>query len=421
MRARVFHADGVIPGDGVPFLDGAVVVSQTGAIVEVGKASDVLPRHAELNVERIRGVIFPGLINAHTHVELSAMRGKVPGGAGFVPWVERLVTTRPELDESEVDEAVERSARDLARYGTAAVGEVTNALSAVGALARNGIGGWIFHEVFGVDRAQVMKRIEGARSERAERFASWPTTDLAYAPAPHTLYTTHPDAVRELLANARNEGLVTSLHLAEHPAERSALESGEGPLMGWYQRRLGLDPSTLTWPYLSPVAFADELGALDPRVLLVHLADARPEELDRVAERGSPVVLCPRSNLYIESRLPPLLAMIERGIEPALGTDSLASNASLDVLAEARALADRFPGVPAADLVTMATWNGARALSRPDLGRFAPGTQPGVLAVEGKLSAGQGPAQFLLANVSKDRRWLVRRAKIETPTLPSFS
>jgi cytosine/adenosine deaminase-related metal-dependent hydrolase len=421
MTPRILHADGVLPGDTAPFLDGAVVVSETGTIVEVGPAAEVIPRHTGLRVDRIRGVVFPGLINAHTHVELSAMRGKIPGGAGFVPWVERLVTTRPELDEVEVDEAIERAAKDLARFGTAAVGEVTNALAAVGALARNGIGGWVFHEVFGVDRAQVMKRVEGAKAERAERLASWPTRDLAYAPAPHTLYTTHPDAVRELLDSARAEGLVTSLHLAEHPAERSALEHGEGPLMSWYQRRLGLDPTKLTWPHLSPVAFAEQLGALDPRVLLVHLADARPEELDRVAAKGAPVVLCPRSNLYIESRLPPLIAMRERGILPALGTDSLASNASLDVLAEARALQDRFAAVPADELVAMATWNGALALSRPDLGRLAAGAHPGILAVEGKLAEGQGPAQFLLANVAKDRRWLVRRAKIETPTLPSFS
>ena len=98
---------------------------------------------------------------------------------------------------------------------------------------------------------------------------------------------------------------------------------------------------------MAPVELADRLGALGPHVLAVHLTDAHPEELARVAERGAPVVLCPRSNLYIELRSPPLLAMRAAGIAPALGTDSLASNASLDVLAEARALADRFPTVPA--------------------------------------------------------------------------
>ena len=97
----------------------------------------------------------------------------------------------------------------------------------------------------------------------------------------------------------------------------------------------------------------------------------------RVARSGASVVFCPRSNLYIEGKLPPLLAAREAGVDVALGTDSLASNANLDVLAEAKALADRFPSVKADDLFTMATWNGARALGRNDLGRIARGARPG--------------------------------------------
>src|SRR5262249_20077394 len=115
---------------------------------------------------------------------------------------------------------------------------------------------------------------------------------------------------------------------------------------------------------------------------------------------------CPRSNLHIETRLPPLLAARAAGILPALGTDSLASNASLDVLAEARALADRFPTVPPKDLVRMATWEGARALGRTDVGRIAPGARPGLVAVEGEVAG--DPCAFVLANVRAPRRWIAR-------------
>jgi cytosine/adenosine deaminase-related metal-dependent hydrolase len=147
-------------------------------------------------------------------------------------------------------------------------------------------------------------------------------------------------------------------------------------------------------------------------VLAVHLTDARPEELDVVARRGSPVVLCPRSNLFIETRLPPLLAIRAAGLSPALGTDSLASNASLDVLAEARALADRFPTVPARDLLRMATWEGARALGRADVGRVANGARPGLFAIDGE--PGDAPDAFVLRQVRAPRRWIVRRTQ-ETP------
>ena len=132
-----------------------------------------------------------------------------------------------------------------------------------------------------------------------------------------------------------------------------------------------------------------------------------PTSSRKVAASGAPVVLCPRSNLYIEGRLPPLLAVREAGIEAALGTDSLASNTSLDVLAEARALADRFPSVPKWELVKMATWNGARALGRDDLGRIARGARPGIFCVEGEVSG--DAAAFLLANLRAPRRMLVSR------------
>jgi 5-methylthioadenosine/S-adenosylhomocysteine deaminase len=178
-------------------------------------------------------------------------------------------------------------------------------------------------------------------------------------------------------------------------------------MVDWLVERTRTPRASFTWPKLPPVELADRLGALGPHVLAVHMTDARPDELARARERRAAVVLCPRSNLYIELRLPPLLAMRAAGIEAALGTDSLASNASLDVLAEARALADRFPDVPARELVQMATWNGARALQRPDLGRLARGSRPGLAAIDGDV-AGE-PCAFLLANVRAPRRWITRR------------
>jgi len=163
----------------------------------------------------------------------------------------------------------------------------------------------------------------------------------------------------------------------------------------------------MMWPGKSPIDLADELGALAPHVVCVHLTDTRAEELALVARRGAPVVFCPRSNLFIETKLPPLLAARAAGILPGLGTDSLASNASLDVLAEARALADRFPTVPAQELLQMATWQGARALGRSDVGRIARGATPGLLAIDGEV--GEDPCAFVLRNVKAPRRWIARR------------
>jgi cytosine/adenosine deaminase-related metal-dependent hydrolase len=411
---RAVHADAIVVGDGAPVRDGAVVVDGEGIVKAVGPAADVLPKHAGAAVERVRGVVLPGLVNAHCHVELSAYRGRVAGGRGFVDWVDRFVATRSETSPDEELEGIERGVRELDAACTAAVGDVTNTLAAVGALARAGIGGCVFHEVFGVNREHVMKRVAGLKSEleqRAPGGGPWPTWDLSYAPAPHTLYTTHPDAVRALLESARQYGARTSLHLAEHAAERRAIEHGDGPAVEWIARRVRLEPEALAWPRAPLFEYAESLGALSPHVALVHLTDAREAELARVAARECPVVVCPRSNLYIEGKLPPLVAMRAAGIAPALGTDSLASNASLDVLAEARALADRFPSVPARELLAMATWNGARALGREDVGRVARGARPGLAAIEG--DPGDDPCAFVLRNVKAPRRWVARRLEPE--------
>lgn len=404
---RAVHADAIVTGDGPTLVDAAVVIDDRCEVHDVGPAAEVLPRNGGARVERVRGVVMPGLVNAHTHVELSAMRGRVPGGSGFVPWVEHMIGMRAELAPEEDAEAIEHAVKELDAACTAAVGEVTNSLAAVAPLARRGIVGCVFHEAFGVEREPLLRRIEAMPRIVEERVGSWPSRDLSYAPAPHTLYTTNPEGVRLLLRLARERGARTSLHLAEHAAERRFLESGDGPVAEWYASRLKLRRDLLECPARSPVALADDLGALGPNVLLVHLTDARPEELETVARRGAPVVFCPRSNLHIETKLPPLLAARAAGLLPALGTDSLASNASLDVLAEARALADRFPTVPAEELLRMTTWAGARALGRSDVGRIARGTRPGIFAIEGE--PGADACAFVLRQVRAPRRWVAHR------------
>ncbi|HEY4013543.1 MAG TPA: amidohydrolase family protein [Polyangiaceae bacterium] len=404
---RVVHADAVIVGDGSEIRDGAVVVGARGDVIEVGAAGEILPRHVGLDVVRVRGALLPGVVNAHTHLELSALRGQVRGGAGFVPWVEGMLSVRAEQDPESDTAAIERAVDELVAFGTVAVGEVTNTLGAVHTLAQRGLVGCVFHEVFGVIEAQAESRVAKLPEVVEEKVGAWPTVDLSYAPTPHTLYTTHPEVVRRLLREAGERGVRASVHMAEHAAERRFLERGDGPVADWYRTRLRIPAEHVEPPGVSPIAFADALGALAPHVVCVHLTDARPDELARVAERGAPVVFCPRSNLFIESRLPPLLAARAAGLFPALGTDSLASNASLDVLAEARALADRFPTVPARDLVRMATWEGARALGRSDVGRIARGSRPGLLAVDG--DPGDDASAFVLRQVRAPRRWIVRR------------
>ncbi len=406
---KLFHADAIVIADGPVLRDGAVVVAGDGTVVSVGPAAEVLRGAHGASVTRVSGVILPGLVNAHTHLELSALAGRVRGGNGFLSWVDELLGARSEAGDDESETAIRAAVASLDAACTSAVGEVTNTLAAVPALASAGMAGTIFHEVFGVARGAALARSDSLLAELAARFPVWPSRDLSYAPSPHTLYTTHPDAVRRLLALARARGARPAVHLLEHAAERQALETGQGPVPAWLARRVP-DVEAFLWPETPALDYADALGLLAPGTLLVHLTVATARELERVAASGASVVFCPRSNMQIERLLPPLASALAAGLEPALGTDSLASSPSLDVLEEARALFDAFPDADAATLLRMATWNGARALGRSDLGRVTVGARPGLFAIDlPEAHSADDVAAVVLKARGASRRWLVRR------------
>jgi cytosine/adenosine deaminase-related metal-dependent hydrolase len=385
----VFRADAVLVGDGTTIRDGAVAMDGP-RVVEVGTG-------AALGGEKVRGVLMPGLVNAHTHLELSGLRGKTPTGAGFATWLAALQKSRFEELEEERDAAIDRAVASMVEAGVVAVGEVTNTLVAWPRLARH-FRGVIWHEVFALDRTRGLEQLAGLQMQRD---AIDPGSGaMRWVPTPHALYSTHPDVVRELLA--LGEGPRT-LHLAEHAAERAFLREGRGPIAEFYASR-GLDFSAFPVPHTDPISAARALGLVREGVALVHLADARADELAGV-ERAT-VVLCPRSNLHIETRLPPLPTFRAAGIPLALGTDSLASSPSLDPLAEARALSDRFPEVPASFLISAATAGGARALAMDDVGLLEKGRSPGLLNVEGALPHDVDPSAWVLRSLSLPRRRL---------------
>jgi cytosine/adenosine deaminase-related metal-dependent hydrolase len=405
----------LIVGDGSPAIErGAVVLDTSERVIAVGDREALRRAHPDVAFQTLDAVLTPGLVNAHTHLELSGLRGRVAGGRGFVPWVDSLVKLRaaekPELDTESVDAAIS----ELLSAGVMGLGDVTNRLNTVPALGALPFAGCVFHEVFGL-RKETAEVMLGLALKEREEFVGWPA-QLKYALAPHTPYTLNPEVFRAILARVRESGARTSLHLAEHAAERAYLESGGGPYPEWLRTR---DASPLDWqpPGCGSVEYAARLGALAKDVIAVHLTDARAEELMRVASAGAPVVLCPRSNLHIELKLPPLHDILRAGIRPGLGTDSLASNASLDPLAEARALHARFPTVSAATLLAMATGWGAEALGLGHvLGHLRAGQFPGVLAFEHGASAPHEPEKYVVQTSDKLARRILSRPHY--PSLP---
>jgi cytosine/adenosine deaminase-related metal-dependent hydrolase len=406
---RIVAASWVITGqpEAAPIERGAVALDDDERVLAVGALDALRARWPSARMEPCSAVLMPGLVNAHTHLELSALRGRVTGGGGFGPWVAQMVQARDAVDPAEQVEAIETAVSELLAAGTAAIGEVSNTLAAVPVLAGLPLLARVFHEVYGLrkDAGETMLGMaEQARGELGEL-----PPNVSYALAPHTTFTLHPEVLSAILERVRASSALTSLHLAEHGAERAFLRDGTGPFADFMRER-GSTKSDWGVPGLDPVRYAERLGALGRDVLAVHLCDARPDELSLVARAGMPVVLCPRSNLHIELKLPPLLAMLEAGLRPALGTDSLASCASLDVLEEARALHERFTTVAPRTLLAMATCFGAEALGlSAQLGTLEPGKRPGVVAFEHEAgSTPADPERFVLSRRARNRKNLAR-------------
>lgn len=408
----LFHADAAfLSGDRI-VRDAAVLVDEQGVILDAGIFAEVTSR-SEIPETRVHGFLLPGLINAHVHVELTALRGRIPGGEGFLPWLSHLIALRKHLTPEETKEATLRAAREITATGTACVGEVTNTEETTGALATAGLSGSIFHEVFGFDEHRLEKQVDELRHAHRARHASLPRS-FSYSITPHTMYTTPHRVVVELMNHLEKRGELGSIHWLEHPAERAWLEGGTGPLASFYAERLG--DSSFPAPHRYAKRVAKEAHILGPHCLLVHLTEATDEELAQVRDSNAPLVLCPRSNRFIENKLPPLDRMMRLGLRPSLGTDSLASNASLDLLTEARTLGEAFPDVPKEFLLSMLTAHGADALRRPGLGRIEKGAAPGVLLLspqnrEDESLLAKSPGDFAIHAKDPLRSWLVRKTK----------
>ncbi len=329
------------------------------------------------------GLLVPGLVNAHLHLELSWAAGLVPGGGGFPAWAGRLMALpRPEPahDPSPLVDA-----------GTAVVSDVSNRGDTAVALAEAGLAGVVHHELLGFGLAALPDRLAAASAPDRR------VGPLVVRPSPHATYSTPPAL---LVAASRPSAAPATVHLAEDPAELAFTRSGEGPFAELLDR-LGVDWRWWPAPGCSPVAWLDRLGLLGPDLLLVHAVHVDDDDRARMAARRAPVCLCPRSNLHVGGALPRVPELLEAGIRLALGTDSLASSPSLDVLGEIPPLAAAFPQVPVERWLRMATEDGADALRASGFGRIEVGAAPGLV-----LLGVADPRELLEA--PPPREWRVR-------------
>jgi len=402
---RVVSARWVVPIVRTPIPEGAVALADDGEVLAVGGRAELRAEFPDAAEERAEGVLLPGLVNAHTHLELSHHADAVPGGKGLFAWATTLMSVRKDDAPERQRAAAATAAAAAVALGTAAVGDVGNSLAAAPGIGRAGLAGVLFHELFGSREMATGDAVADAARERAAAAADWPDR-LGYVPAPHAPFSVSPELFTRIFAAAAAAGRATSIHVAEDEDELALLRDGSGRWPALLAG-MGVDVATRV-PRKSPVAYLASLGAFETTTppLLVHMVHAGADDLRIAREAGAPIVLCPRSNLHIGGRLPDVATIVGEELRFAIGTDSLASTPDLSLWAEMATLAAHVPGVRAARWLEAATWGGARALGLRAHGALAPGARPGVLDV--LVDDVAAPLESLVRNPTPTLRWVAR-------------
>jgi 5-methylthioadenosine/S-adenosylhomocysteine deaminase len=364
--------------------DGAVAV-EGRTIAAVGPAADVLAPRADARVEELPGCILaPGFVNTHTHIEYAGYSG-FGDGLAFGPWLHDHISRKRQLRDGDTRALAVLGARACLASGVTTVADASFAGEAVGAATETGLRAIIALEAFGgseADPAAVADDLDARLAARAPEAGEL----VELAVSPHAPYTVAPEVFAEIVRRARSAGMRVITHLAESHAEVDALRDGSGPLLG---HPGGLPPPVRPFGR-HPVAELAARGLLGPETLAVHVVHVGPAEIALLAEAGTAVAHCPRSNALLGCGTAPLAELRAAGLRVGIGTDSPASALSFDlfeelrtVLAAARARAGD-PGALRTDgLLRLATIGGAEALGLGDrVGTLEAGKEADLTAVE---------------------------------------
>ncbi|WP_189060610.1 amidohydrolase family protein [Longimycelium tulufanense] len=366
----------VVPVAAEPIQDGAVLVDGD-RIAAVGERRELCAAHPGVVVRKWRGVLTPGLVNAHTHLQYTDFAGLASLRTSFYRWLAQVGERRTGFTDPMWIASAQRGIEALLRSGTTAAADIVTEPVVLEPTARSGLAGISYLEVVVADderwartkRDQLLRGLDSVPEGRA------------VGVSPHTLYTVGTEVFRALAKLSRARGLRMHPHLAESADEVRYVRDGAGPLAD-IARTSGCSfelsgVGTQRTP-TAQMAFLEALGA-DTHVAHGVHCDAADRALLR--EYGASVALCARSNATLGVGDPPVAAYLAEGSPIAIGTDSLASSPSLDLLEEARALRDlaRRQGYVGSDLdrriIDAATRGGAVAMGANDFGVLTPGSR----------------------------------------------
>jgi 5-methylthioadenosine/S-adenosylhomocysteine deaminase len=345
------QADWICPAASPPVRQGVVIVKD-GCIASI----EAKPPQGIECVKYPGCAIVPGFVNAHTHLELTLFRGLL-SKLSFPDWIAKLVRIKYEQCTPEALRlSAQLGAIDMLRAGVTTVGEVMDVGAGWEAMLALGLQGVAYQEVFGPAEDAAPSALINLK-QKVESLRKQETATQRVGISPHAPYTVSKSLYTGVRDYARREQLRMTAHIAESEDETVFVRDGGGLFAARHQAR----NIPVVARHCLPVAYLDQLGLLGPDMLLVHAIETEAADILRLRDSGTFVVHCPKSNAFLGHRVARIAEMHSKGVRLALGTDSTASNDSIDMFAEMR-LTQGLQGLSFEDVFRMATIDGARAL-----------------------------------------------------------
>lgn len=364
----ILRARWVFPVSSSPIQEGAVVIEQD-RIAFVGAIHELPLRYRSLaTIDLSDATLLPGLVNAHAHLEHSALKGLTTARLPFTEWVKEVTRENAALSKGDIRSGVSRGIEALVRGGTTTLADHCHPDTDVGAVhvhSTSPLRRIVFWEVLGAHLGRARECLEKARRR---------AVDEGGFVTPHSLYAVHEEVLEEI-ASPRQ-----SIHILESADEERFFRRQDGPLAVYVQERGG----DLDFPFSSPVQWLAARHRLNAGCLLVHGNHLDPPEIGILRGSGASVIHCPGSHRFFGHKRFPLEDLKAAGVRIALGTDGLASNEDLSMLREMRLLKETYPSLTDEEVIQVATIEGARALGmEKEIGSIEVGKKADLIAVRG--------------------------------------
>ena len=380
---RIFDGEKMLPEETVLITDAS------------GNIEALVPENeAGGDVQTFEGIILPGLINCHCHLELSHLKNVIPPHTGLINFLCSVVTKR-DFPREEILEKMAAAENEMYENGIVAVGDIGNTADTLSTKKKSKIWWQNFTEVLSFTDAEADKNFTHYQSVAEELKKGLSECSLQHRTSlvPHAPYSISPKTFEYI--NAATKGKVISIHNQEHPAENVLYETGGGDYLKLF-KIFGLEKS----PF--PVTGKSSIRSVLPyfnngqTIFLVHNTCMTEDEVvwanDYAAQNKLQLVycICINANLYIENKVPPIDMFLRQNCRVVLGTDSYSSNWQLSIVKEMQEVHQHFPQIPLEEILSFATGNGAAALKKEKtFGHFRQHTKPGIVCVKKDLSAAE--------------------------------